>query len=243
MLTLNDIQPEALQASAFVKDQELGPTRILRRVLRDWGDIYDGEPVVLPSLEAFPPDVASVILTSRDERHRIEVARTRINLFRIRVDEPPLDLGGIGAKLAGRLADIVEGEQALIGRLAAVATNFFDAEDAAKEIARHFFKDRWLEGSKAPLNRPQKLEVHSHKIFQLAVDLQVNSWVRVKSAQRIKDLSPVVVVEQDINTLEEDRLEREFSRAAVVAFYDRVAREFSTILGLYFPPHSGIEEG
>jgi hypothetical protein len=188
--------------------------------------------MALPVSEAVPAEAISAQLSSADGRHRLEIARARINVFRIRVDEPPLDLGVVGADLASKLSDIATGEEAAIGRLATVATSFAESPTPAMEMARHFFQERWL---RQPLNRPQQLEVHSHKVFQLAEELRVNSWVRVKSANRAHDLSPIVVVEEDINTLEEERAGRSFSADEVARFFALATAEFSTILGLYFP--------
>lgn len=239
MIDPRSIQTEALQVSAFTKDQELSPTRVMRRALRLWGELYDGEPMALPIADTVPPEVATVTLVSQDGRHRLEAARTRVNLFRIRVGEPPLDLDGSETDLALRLVEIFEGEEAPIGRLAAVATRFADAAQPGLDIAKQFIRPEWIAG---PLNRPKTLEIHAHKIFNLTESLQVNSWVRIKTAQRALDLTPIVVVEQDINTLAEERQEREFDRSAAVDFFQRVARELATVLALYFPVPTRSEE-
>jgi hypothetical protein len=238
MITADDFEPEALQASVWLRDQEIAPGRVLRWAMGQWAE-FDGEPISIPSSEAIPPEAIVAQLSSRDGRHRLEIGRSRINIHRVRVDEPPLNLLEAAEALAGRLADLTESQETTVGRVAAVATNFEPSDDPAKVMARHFFRDRWLA---APLNRPEQLEIHAYKVFGLSDDLRVNSWVRVKSAKRETDLEPIVVVELDINSLEEERSAREFSRTDLAAFFRRATQEFATLLNLYFPGDAALEE-
>jgi hypothetical protein len=239
MLEYDDFNLEVLQATGFTRDQEFSPARVLRALQREWGDLYDGDLVSLPVPESFPVEAPYVTLQSADGRQRVEVARRRINLFRVSVGEETIDRAKELEALAERLVRVSETEEMPIGRLAAVAHNFADVDTPSKEVARHFFQERWLV---APFNRPEKLEIHSHKVFDLTSELRVNSWVRVRTAQRLETLAPVVFVEQDINTLAEERAQRDFGRAEVLGFFRRVADEHSHILRLYFPPALAHEE-
>src|SRR5688572_8506516 len=99
MLVSTDFQLVAFQASAFVRDQELIPSRVLRHVLQNWPQEYDGDPISIPTPAVFPPDVVAAQLASRDAGQRIEIARSRVNLFESRVGDEPLDFGEATARL------------------------------------------------------------------------------------------------------------------------------------------------
>ncbi|MBA2276260.1 MAG: hypothetical protein H0W06_00740 [Chloroflexia bacterium] len=211
----------------------------MRWVLREKGEVYDAEPVSLP-LDGMPPDFPSVMLTSLDSRHRIDIARTRVNVYRTRTaEDSPLDFRSVAGSLGRLVAELAEQSQVPIGRLAIVGHSSAVAEEPGKEVARHFFRERWLQGA---LNSPEHLEIHTRKMFPLANGLKVNSWVRVRTAERLVGPTPIVWIEQDINSLEEERPELDFSRSEVFDFFDHAISEFSTILNLYFPPEPALKE-
>jgi len=75
------------------------------------------------------------------------------------------------------------------------------SEGPAKWLAARFFKELFL---KAPFNRPETLEIHSHKVFTFG-RFKVNSWARVKTETLLNpDPSiadnPVVTFASDLNT-------------------------------------------
>jgi hypothetical protein len=88
----------------------------------------------------------------------------------------------------------------------------------------------------APFNRPEAFEIHAHKRFKMG-EFLVNSWVRCKSAiaSSASEMQPIVLVEQDINTLAEDVPSKVFRKAEIEAFFAKVSTEARTILNLYFP--------
>jgi hypothetical protein len=146
-----------------------------------------------------------------------------------------LDINDAVPELAKHLNMLLDHDDAFIGRLAVVVHRTAEDPAPALTIARHYFQERWL---KAPLNRPQELEIHAHKVFDLRPELPVNSWVRIRTAHRLENNAPVIVFEQDINTLEEERMGRRFSAEGISGFYQAAAGELSVILDLYFPANN-----
>jgi hypothetical protein len=63
----------------------------------------------------------------------------------------------------------------------------------------------------------------------------MNSWVRCKTGHRIADQAPLVLVEQDINTLASDAESRSFGADQVRTFFDAIVEEAEEILRKYFP--------
>ena len=70
-------------------------------------------------------------------------------------------------------------------------------------------------------------------MFRLTDQLTVNSWVRNKTGKLTGTDRPIVVVEQDLNTLAEEM--RDFADADIQTFFDAASIEFDTILQLYYP--------
>jgi hypothetical protein len=199
----------------------------------DWGEVYDANPVSIPLPPSIPSDVPTVTLSSGDGSRRLEIARSRANLFVIRQeDQESLDIKEIYPQLADQLATIFERDGIVLGRLAAVVHRAALSTDPAKTLARLYFQDRWLD---APLNRPEQLELHAHKVFDFPNGLLVNSWMRIRTAELVPTGDRAIAVEQDINTLQEKRGESNFQRGDVANFYRQSATELDAILRLYFP--------
>ena len=241
MVAASDFTVELVQATAYAASDPLSPPRVLRHALAAWSNLYDGTPISLPLPPGAPVEIPSVILASQDGTQRIEIAPSRVNIFVTRpIDEETLQVVNIYPDLSERLIDIFENEGIAIGRLAAVVHQAASVDAPAQALARQYFRDQWLV---APLNRPESLELHAHKIFDLRPDLPVNSWMRLRTGERIPTSEPVIAAEQDINTPEEQRAASNFDRDSTAEFFRLVTAELSTILRLYFPEDPIPQEG
>ena len=85
-------------------------------------------------------------------------------------------------------------------------------------------------------NRSEAFEIHNHKVYtpEQGISYPINSWVRCKSGSMTPENRPVIVVEQDLNTLAED-LRTRFTADEMRAFFETASREANGILGKYFP--------
>lgn len=238
MVVASDFAVETVQATAFVAAEELAPPKVLRRVLQGWSEVYDAEPWSIPLPPEIPLEFPGVILASRDGSQRLELARARANVFAVRVlGQDSLDLDETYQEFARRLADIFEQDDTAIGRLAAVITRSADVPSPAEAIAEQYFREEWL---RAPLNQLEELEIHAHKIVELHAGLPVNTWMRIRTARRVETGAVetgalVLAVEQDFNTLEQDRLNRVLDRPAVENFFRAAATQLEEALLVYFP--------
>ena len=128
----------------------------------------------------------------------------------------------------------------MAGRLAFILHSVASTKEPAKTLVEHFCQERWFS---APLNRPENFELHAHKSFQMSDEFKVNSWIRcktgIRSASEENQLSPgiepVILVEQDINTLNETAGTTVFDAESMERFLQHAPREMQHILGLYFP--------
>jgi hypothetical protein len=203
--------------------------------------LFDGEPTVLPAIpEGAPIEFPRIILESRAHEWRCELSPARANLFwrRTKSTATHIEVADFFRKAADPLLQYADMLSTRVARLAALATRFAEHETPGLYLARHFCKEDW---DKAPLNRPENFELHSHKTYTLPSGLMVNSWARSKTGmlKAEADQRPIVLFEQDINTLAEAAPTKAFHKADIKRFFDDVGSELNTILGLYFPDVKG----
>ena len=227
------------QATLFTPDEEISTTKLLDGVVHRWQDRFDADPVIVPATEGFSREDPRMILGSTSG----EIASMRINLFWRRTNtttaEPPLF--EFYAEATRVLNEYAEFSNARVGRMAAGLNRFVGHATPGLFLARHFCQDRW---SAAPLNRPENFELHAHKRYRLAGEFEVNSWVRNKTGTVSGEPPhPIVLVEQDLNTLAEDSDGRRFSAGEIARFFGECSHVFDSILWLYYPEGGGVESG
>lgn len=231
----SDFALAACQASLFTPDEEISAMKLIKGLLSRWIERFNEEPIVIPH-EGLPREVPRVILRSTGEVWRCEIASARINIFwkKNSPDTPAPSLAQFYGDASELLSEYRSFLGARVGRMAAVVTRYARHSDPGLFLASHFCNDRWLS---APFNRPESFELHAHKRFTFSERFMVNSWVRNKTGQLSfgDETVPIVLIEQDLNTLNEEITTRDFSSAEMKDFFTAVPAELDTILGLYFP--------
>ena len=228
----SDFVLASYQISLYTPEAEVSSSRFTSRLLPAWSDLFDGDPTVLPLPDGVPKEVPKVILQSKSNEWRMELASGRANFHWRRV--PGTNIEGFShffEQLVPLLIDYRGFVDSRIGRLAAIATRFVQHENPGSYLVSHFCREEWL---RAPFNRPDSFELHAHKRFMLA-DFEVNSWVRNKTGHLTKGQrsAPIVVVEQDLNTLAEEQ--NDFDDGRIRKFYEAATTELDAILRLYYP--------
>ena len=227
------------QATVFTPEGDLSVPKLLKTVVPGWLDVFDGDPVVLPHAEAIPREIEIPRLTllSKAGAWRCEFAPTRLNIHYTIAAAPEPATPTISSFLddcTTRFQEYQRATGARIARLAVVTTRYARHDTPGRYLAGHFCKPAWLSGA---LNRPESFELHAHKRFTMGGKFFVNSWVRSKTgtATIAGKTDPIVLVEQDLNTLAEDLPTRAFSAADVAEFYAAAARELDHIIAMYYP--------
>lgn len=240
MFTSKAFEIAECQVVLYTPGLRFSANRVLSAILTKWGSLYDGEPVALPSSDQLPQEVPRVILSSRDGQHRLQASDTRLDVFRRALPEQSgLRLGEMFRDCSPILDEYVRATSAVVNRLAVVVKRIANADEPAKELARHFCKDEWLRG---PLNRPQQFELHAHKVFRMPGSVSVNSWFRCKTAILSQpDERPGILVEQDFNTLISE--EHEYSADEREKFFLSTIPALDEVLELYFPTGAPICAG
>ena len=201
--------------------------------LRDFAPKFgkpNAEPRLLGPIDIIPNDLPWVTMDMGSVLGKWQVFKTRFSI------EHAAGTGSMGnlPQLCNTISDVfrayVDSYPSRITRLGAVVRRVAVHDSPGMFLARHFCKEQW---EKQPLNRPESFELHAHKTYMLKSGLKVNSWVRNKSALQVVDKQAVVVVEQDINTVE--GTDRALTADDIGSYFQLTPAEFDRILGLYYP--------
>jgi hypothetical protein len=235
-LTAKDFDLAMCQAVLFTPDEEVSAPKLVKTLLPKWMERFDADPVILPHQEGMPREIPRLILRSRTDAWRCEIASARINIVwqRPKVDMATPSINSFYEAAVRLLSDYYRLLECRVGRLAAVLRRYAPNQFPGVYLAEHFCKEKWLD---KPFNRPENFELHAHKRFLLGEKFEVNSWVRNKTGNLSseKDKQPIVLVEQDLNTPSEPVQDTSFTEAEINEFFPSVVPEFDAILRLYYP--------
>ena len=234
MIKARDFKIFSIQLSIFTPELNFSLNKIHIDLGSKHSSILDGDPVLLPLPAHAPPEIPRLIMSGTDQKIKLEVAKSRLNLFRFRKEDiEDIDVGGFLGEGLKIINDYIKHTSARVGRMAVVKRLFVENDNPGLTLASHFSKDEWM---KEPFNRPESFEVHAHKKYILPKNKQlVNSWVRCKTG-RLKNIDqPIILIEQDINTLAEDLDKNDFDIRFIKEFYNEVFEEHADILNKSFP--------
>lgn len=235
MLSFEDFQETgSIQATLFTPGLNFVTAKILTSLLDSGSGLLDGDPTILPLPEDAPGDIPRIILKNKDNSLRLEAMPIRINFYRVKAKEDDRIIVDEFIGLAANfLKEILDKTGAKCGRMATIINRFCLKNGPGLEIAEHFCKEPFI---KAPFDQPSAFELHAHKKYTFR-SFDINSWVRVKSGKAMPEQGvsrPIVLVEQDINTLAELMDSRLYNKREISTFFRHVIKEFDKILKLYF---------
>lgn len=235
-----DFKASVYQAVIFTPDEEFSAAKVMKDFYPKIAEQFDAEPVVAPPLAGFPAEVPRITLNNKENFYRLEIAAARANFYwrETKEDQPFLE----PAEFYKQATSLLCGYQGVvgcrIGRLAALSTRYAQHETPGLFLVQHFCKEDW---GKAPLDRPESFELHARKTYTVGGAFGVNSWVRSKTGRLAREETgtPIVLVEQDINTLAGEAKDRSFTPQEIEHFFGAVVGEFESILRLYYPGKGG----
>jgi len=237
-LTATSFELASCQASVFTPDGGFSAAKILKQFYPLQEAHFDANPTVLPIPEDAPIEIPRVILESASHEWKCQLSPARADVIwaRTKSTQTKLQLDEFFQKAGDILIQYIGVLGTRVARVAGLATRFAEREEPGKFLALHFCQTRWDE---KPLNRPENFELHAHKKFLLAGEFEVNSWVRNKTGVLAREAAqkPIVLFEQDINTLAETVADKSksFQNEEVTRFLSAVAAEVDAILRLYYP--------
>lgn len=236
VITARDFRLLEYQTVVFTPGLQFIQNKLLSALLGKWGELFDGDPIKLPQSQDFPPEVPRLILRSQDSHHELRASGGRLDFF---WRPEPEEVADVAAHLTSSIRlciDYLDLTRGVASRLAAVVKRVALREEPGKTLAAYFCQDRWLHG---PLDTVQEFQLHAHEVSQLQGGLNVNSWFRAKSSLLAKDGKPVILVEQDLNTVAEEAESREFTAEELEGFFFAANPQLDRILEAYFPEAHG----
>ena len=223
------------QASIFTPDLIFSARKILTEFYPQVADLFDEEPFLLPTVEGVPIEIPRITFQSQSKIWRCEIAASRVNFFWNKISEEieisKEDFFNKAINLLGLYCKILNPH---VGRIAAVLGRFARHPAPGPFLAQHFCKPEHIQGA---LNRTENFELHAHKRYIFKNKFNVNSWARNKTGS-IKS-EPIILFEQDINTLQEEITTSLFNVDDIKEFFSSVVSEFDVILKLYYPEVKG----
>ncbi len=239
MLEAKNFQVFSYQIALFTPSLNFSPNKIHIALAGKYGEILNGDPVLWPIPEDAPKEIPRIILSSKDEKFKLEIANSRINLFRHRIkdENDEIKFSSFLAMGISIFSDYLECTSAKVGRIAVVTRRFLPTENPGLTLAKHFCKESFCSDNsgKSPFNRPENFELHAHKNYPLPhSSIIVNSWVRCKSGTLMDINQPIILVEQDLNTLTENADKVDYKIEQIQSFYEEAFDEQNDILKKYF---------
>lgn len=210
---------------------------ILALMIEKYPDVFDGDTVSIPIPDDAPEEIPRIILRSKDDTTRCEIAKSRFSISCGPADDLYIDtqIESFLDFCHKIIETYVTYTKATIGRLAIVISKYIDQADPQNTLAGHFCKDQWLQEAFTNLF---EFEIHALKKIKLD-EFTVNSWVRCKSGKlesRKKDIKlEIIHIIQDINTPSEELNIKKFMMKDVKKFISIVSSEHVSILKKYFP--------
>ncbi len=231
-----DFRLVSCQATLFTPEGAVSSVKLMQGLLPKWTELFDAEPTLGLVAEGLPREVPRLVLESTSQEWRCQIASARIDLF---WQKPVTDLAEITLdaffnEAIQRLNEYREFLDTRVGRLAAVLNRYAGHPTPGPFIARYFCQERLHAG---PLAQLESCEVHTHQRLVLAERFKVNLWVRSKTGTLSsgQESSPIVVVEQDLNTLLEDMETQAFTSEDIKKFFLATVTQFDESLQLYYP--------
>jgi hypothetical protein len=235
-LSASSFEFASCQASVFTPDGGFSAAKIVKQFYPEHEKLFDASPTVLPVPEDAPLEIPRVILQSNSHEWKCQLSPARADIVwaRTKSTRSQISLRDFFQKAGSILLEYTGILGTRVGRAAGLATRFCEHETPGVFLARHFCQERW---EKQPLDRPENFELHAHKKFVLAKEFQVNSWARNKTGLLAGEPAqkPIVLFEQDINTLAETAADKSFQKDEIIRFLAAVTVESDAILRLYYP--------
>jgi hypothetical protein len=209
--------------------------RAVAAILPRFRERYGGEMQALPLPATVPPEFPRVILQSSDGRWRLQMGPARLDSFWSNKPPPPAPgLAAIVAQTVEVLDQYIRETETPVGRVGLLLARICPVPNPAQVLIERFCN---AASQREAFNRSETFEIHNHKIYtpKERINYPVNSWVRCKSATVAPDNRPVILVEQDLNSLAQDALTRRFTADEMRVFFESASWEADDILRKYFP--------
>jgi hypothetical protein len=237
MATWKDFTLKSVQTAIFTPNNpDFNKGKILAAILSKFKDRFNGEMHILP-VPSMPPNspfgslMPHMILKSNDGLWQLNISPARTDTIWTTQDK------GNFAEIVQECSEIqeeyVRETGSPVARTALVAARVCATDNPSQELIQRFCNEPSQNG---PFVHSKAFEIHNFKVYtptREGVNYRINSWVRCKTAETALDRKPVILVEQDLNTSEDEPCRFEIDQ--ISKFFRAGIAEMDQILQLYFP--------
>jgi hypothetical protein len=212
----DNFQYISLQFSIFTPSLSFSRKKIFGKIMSQFEDIFDGNPVSFPISDDAPKEIPRIILNSVDKTVKLEIAESRCNFFCYQKEDDVINEKDSLKLFRKVIKKYIEETKSVVGRLAVVSRKYTEIKDPGLWIMKKFCNQELIEDK---FDNPKNIEFHHHRQYSLKNKFHINNWNRIKSGITQNDKS-VVLLNQDINTLLEERYDVSFNIEDIKKFIE-----------------------
>lgn len=177
--------------------------------------LFDGDPVIVPLPEDAPSEIPRITLSSKDERYKLSIARSRLDFvfkYKEYEEKNPLFID-LFDKFLIIFQYFKENFYTQVTRCAIVTDWIIELQ---KSTAAEYLLSRYMR-SGTPITKPHELQLH-YLTKESIAGFNANKWTRIKSARKTSDpeKNMFIIFHMDINTPTE--VAYEFEKETVQKF-------------------------
>ncbi|MEE4355775.1 MAG: hypothetical protein V2I97_04850 [Desulfococcaceae bacterium] len=233
---INKFKIAKFMATVFTPEFHIGNTLSLANIIQNIsGDKFNGEFISVPIPQEAPPEIPRIIMNSQDGTWKLEVSLLRTNLLFLKPINLSVDIPEIeefGKFACNFFGSYKRSGNTKIQKIGLVSERFleFVNDPPSQFIAEKFCNEHY---SKKIFDNTISFEIHSLKKYNFE-DFNINSWIRFRSAKlATQTKTPVLLVENDINTYGEEDKEIDFDVDNIMRFFTVIPVHINNILKLF----------
>lgn len=222
---------QSLQTALFTPGVDLSrPLEVAQGLISATGNLFDGQPIILPIPPDAPPEVPRIIVKNANNSYACNVSQNRID-FNFTEKGTHGTLKDKSDKYLNYLLSIVEmlksNLKISITRIGTIATLLLSLQESSnKFIVEKFLKEHLFDGS-------YDVQFSILKKLQLT-GYEVNCWFRLNTLRKVEDPTndKAVLVTLDVNTQSE--IPCDFNKDQIGIFFNSAIKYIEESIGIYF---------
>ncbi|MDP1845848.1 MAG: hypothetical protein Q8L09_03805 [Candidatus Moranbacteria bacterium] len=204
-----------IQTAIFIKNfqiqNEYEKSNLLLDSKEKIGDIFDGQPILIPAPNEMPPEIPRIVLNSADNLFSCNIALNRTDIFFNSANSKEKDVNIILEKQKTnslRVFDFLKEKNVIINRIGFVVDVEYAIENAIEFLKAEFINENKFESPKELSFRYNRSSIIEE------INIPMNNLVTVSG----KNDSNVIQIQLDINTVSEIMSSSDFSKE----YFDKI---------------------
>jgi hypothetical protein len=228
-----------LQASIFTSSPTFRVGPALSLFMSKWPERFQTVVFASEAANTFSSGTPLLILQSRDARFRLQAGPSRLDIVQSARDN--IDVSEHFSMCCDVFENYLQVFPSLVSRASCLVRSVATEAKPAAALARHFLKGVWLEGD-ANIETADDLEMNIGISYIKNDSMQFAGWFKCRSGSFFRggatpnpsQSSPVIIVDQDLNTPFAES-KAAFGMQEVRTFFSMAPHDLAARLAMYFP--------